>query len=188
MGIFSGILAGILALALFLAILAIMLYNGLVRARNMAQNAWAQIDVQLKRRYDLIPNLIETVKGYAAHERQVLENVTRARSMAAGAQTMDQRIQAENMLSGALRSLFAVAESYPQLQASHNFMQLQQELSDTESKIAFARQFYNDTAMKFNNRIQVFPANLLAGAMGFHFIPYFEASDSRERNAVQVRF
>lgn len=188
MELLTGVLAVFSAIIFFPAVLAIFLYNSLVRARNFAQNAWAQIDVQLKRRYDLITNMVETVKSYAAHERQVFENVTRARALTAGAQNMDQRIQAENVLSGALRTLFAVAEGYPQLQASQNFMQLQQELSDTESKIAFSRQFYNDTAMKYNNRIQVFPANLLAGVMGFHFIPYFEAADSLERNAVQVKF
>jgi LemA protein len=181
-----------IALVVFVLILIILpviiLYNKLIRVRNFAQNAWAQIDVQLKRRYDLIPNLVETVKGYAAHEKQVFENVTQARAMATGAQNMDQRIQAENMLSGALRSLFAVAEAYPQLQASQNFSELQKELADTENKIAFARQFYNDTTMKFNTSIQTFPANILAGMLGFTFIPYFELDDIRERSAAQVKF
>jgi LemA protein len=179
----------IVSLILVLLVLSvILLYNKLIKSRNFAQNAWAQIDVQLKRRYDLIPNLVETVKGYAAHEKEVFENVTKARAMAAEAQDMDQRIQGENMLSGALRSLFAVAEAYPQLQASQNFSQLQKELSDTESKIAFARQFYNDTTMKFNTSIQTFPANITAGMLGFTFIPYFELDDIRERSAAQVKF
>lgn len=180
--------AVVLFLAILLVIAVILLFNNLIRVRNRAQNAWAQIDVQLKRRYDLIPNLIETVKGYAAHEKQVFENVTQARAMATGAQNMDQRIQAENMLTGALRSLFAVAEAYPQLQASQNFSELQKELAETESKIAFARQFYNDTTMKFNTSIQTFPANIIAGMLGFTFIPYFELDDIRERSAAQVKF
>ena len=182
------VVAVTLGAVIFLGVMLALLYNSLVRARNLARNAWAQIDVQLKRRYDLIPNLVESVKGYAAHERQVLENVTRARAAAAAARSLEERQQAENMLTGALRTLFAVAESYPQLQASQNFLQLQKELSDTESKIAFARQFYNDTAMKYNNRIQTFPANLLAGALGFVFIPYFETEDVRERAPVRVGF
>ncbi|MCL6638998.1 MAG: LemA family protein [Firmicutes bacterium] len=173
---------------LFLGLMLVLLYNSLVRARNLARNAWAQIDVQLKRRSDLIPNLVESVKGYAAHERQVFENVTRARAAAAAARTLEERHQAENMLTGALRTLFAVAEGYPRLQASQNFLQLQRELSDTESKIAFARQFYNDTAMKYNNRIQTFPSNLLAGALGFVFIPYFGTEDVRDRAPVRVGF
>ena len=174
---------------LFLGILgwAIALYNRLISLRNMVQNSWAQIDVQLKRRFDLVPNLVATVKGYATHEQQVLENVTQARSLVAGAQTFEQRQQAENMLTGALKSLFAVAEAYPQLQASANFAQLQSELSELEAKIAFARQFYNDTTMKYNTAIQTFPNNLIAGIAGFVAIFYFEV-DYREREAVQVRF
>lgn len=181
------VLAVFLGFFLLCALLLVFLYNRLIRLRNLVQNAWAQIDVQLKRRADLIPNLVETVKGYASHERETLENVTRARAAVMGAQNMEQRAEAENMLSGALKSLFAVAEAYPQLQASQNFAQLQKELSDTESKIAFSRQFYNDTTMKYNTRIQMFPANLLAGIMGFQHIPYFEAG-AGEREAVQVKF
>ncbi len=171
-----------------LAGLLIVFYNNLVKVRNFVQNAWAQIDVQLKRRSDLIPNLVETVKGYASHERETFERVTQARNMALGAQTMEQRQNAENMLSGALKSLFAVAEAYPQLQASQNFSQLQKELTETESKIAYSRQFFNDTVMKYNTRVQVFPANIFASILGFQTAPYFEVQESREREAIQIKF
>lgn len=177
----------LLGVAVLLAVAVVGLYNSLVRARNMVQNAWAQIDVQLKRRFDLVPNLVETVKGYASHEKEVFEKVTAARSMVAGAQTLGERQQAENVLSGALKSLFAVAEAYPQLKASENFSSLQRELSDLEAKIAFSRQFYNDTVLKYNNKIQVFPANILAGMFGFTAAPYFEAS-GEERGPVKVKF
>ncbi len=183
-----NVIAVIIGAVIILGVLLVLFYNSLVRARNLAQNAWAQIDVQLKRRYDLIPNLVESVKEYAAHEKQVFDNVTRVRAAAAAAKSLEERQQAENMLSGALRTLFAVAEGYPQLQASQNFLELQKELSETETKIAFARQFYNDTAMKYNNRIQTFPANLLAGALGFVPIPYFEAEGTHERAPVRVGF
>lgn len=176
------------ALLLFTALILVVFYNRLVVARNLVQNAWAQIDVQLKRRADLIPNLVSTVKGYMDHERQTLEKVTQARALALGAQNMEQRQQAENMLSGALKSLFAVAESYPQLQASQNFARLQGELSETESKIAFSRQFYNDTAMKYNTRIQMFPANLFAMVLGFYAAPYFQVMEEEQREAVRVKF
>lgn len=166
---------------------AIGVYNRLVGLRNMVQNSWAQIDVQLKRRFDLVPNLVAAVKGYATHEQQVLENVTQARSLIAGAQNFAERQQAEDLLSGALKSLFAVAEAYPQLQASANFAQLQSELSALEGKIAFARQFYNDTTMKYNTAIQSFPNNLIAGVAGFTAIMYFEV-DHRQLEAVQVQF
>ena len=162
-------------------------YNTLVKFRNMVQNRWAQIDVQLKRRFDLVPNLVETVKGYAAHEREVLERVTQARSMIQNSQSLEQRQQAENALTGTLRSLFAVAEAYPQLQANQNFMELQRELSDLEAKIAFARQFYNDTTMKYNTETQSFPTNILAGMFGFQAMPYFQAEEGA-RQAVQVKF
>ena len=147
------ILGGIiLAVGLWLA----SSYNSMVRLRNMVQNSWAQIDVQLKRRFDLVPNLVETVKGYAAHEKEVLEKVTQARSMVQSAQSIEQRQQAENYLTNTLRSLFAVAEAYPQLKANDNFIDLQRQLSELEEKIAFARQFYNDTTMKYNTMIQSF--------------------------------
>ena len=165
----------------------ISVYNTLVKLRNRVQNSWAQIDVQLKRRFDLVPNLVETVKGYAAHEKDVLEKVTQARSMVQGAQSLEQRQQAENMLTDTLRSLFAVAEAYPQLQANQNFMELQRELSDLEAKIAFARQFFNDTTMNYNTEIQSFPNNILAGMFNFQAMPYFQV-DEVQRQAVQVKF
>ena len=165
----------------------ISVYNTLVKLRNRVQNSWAQIDVQLKRRFDLIPNLVETVKGYAAHEKDVLEKVTQARSMVQSAQSLEQRQQAENMLTDTLRSLFAVAEAYPQLQANQNFMELQRELSDLEAKIAFARQFFNDTTMNYNTEIQSFPNNILAGMFNFQAMPYFQV-DEVLRQAVQVKF
>ena len=162
-------------------------YNSMVKLRNMVRNSWAQIDVQLKRRFDLVPNLVETVKGYAAHEKEVLEKVTQARSMVQSAQSIEQRQQAENQLANTLRSLFAVAEAYPQLKANDNFRDLQQQLSELEEKIAFARQFFNDTTMKYNTTIQSFPTNLLAGMFGFQALPYFEVDDV-QRQAVQVKF
>jgi LemA protein len=167
---------------------AVGIYNSLVVLRNRCENGWSQIDVQLKRRYDLIPNLIETVKGYAKHEREVFENVTAARTSAINAGTVKDQAQAENMLSGALKSLFAVAENYPELKANQNFLMLQEELSGTESKIAFARQFYNDTVMKFNQKQQVFPANLIANAFGFKEKEYFEIEEPAAKEPVKVQF
>ena len=180
-------LAIVIGMPVLFAGWAIGVYNGLVQARNRFKNAFAQIDVQLKRRYDLIPNLVETVKGYAAHEKDVLEKVTQARSMVQSAQSLEQRQQAENMLTDTLRSLFAVAEAYPQLQANQNFMELQRELSDLEAKIAFARQFFNDTTMNYNTEIQSFPNNILAGMFNFQAMPYFQV-DEVQRQAVQVKF
>jgi len=136
----------------------IVIYNRLITIRNRCDNAWAQVDVQLRRRYDLIPNLVETVKGYARHEKEVFEKVTEARTKAINAQTVREQGQAENMLTGALKSLFAVVENYPDLKANQNFLMLQEELAGTESKIAYARQFYNDMVMKFNIKLQVFPS------------------------------
>jgi LemA protein len=155
--------------------------------RNRVENAWAQIDVQLKRRYDLIPNLVETVKGYKVHEADTLEKVTQARNMAMSAQGVEQQAAAENMLTGALKTLFAVAEAYPDLKANENFMQLQEELTNTESKIAYARQFYNDTVMSFNTAIEVFPNNLLAAPFGFTKKPLFDAEPAADV-APQVKF
>ena len=165
----------------------ISVYNTLVKLRNRVQKSWAEIGVKLKRRFDLVPNLVETVKGYAAHEKDVLEKVTQARSMVQSAQSLEQRQQAENMLTDTLRSLFAVAEAYPQLQANQNFMELQRELSDLEAKIAFARQFFNDTTMNYNTEIQSFPNNILAGMFNFQATPYFQV-DEVQRQAVQVKF
>jgi LemA protein len=172
--------------ALFL--IAIGMYNSLVTLRNRCDNAWSQVDVQLRRRYDLIPNLVETVKGYAKHEREVFEKVTQARAAAIGAQTVKDQGQAENMLSGALKSLFAVAENYPELKANQNFLLLQEELSGTESKIAYARQFYNDQVMKFNMKQQVFPSNIIAGMFGFKIKEYFEIGEAEARGPVKVSF
>ncbi len=180
----SYILLGIVVL---LVLYVVYLYNSLIVLRNRIDNAWSQIDVQLRRRYDLIPNLVETVKGYAAHEREVFERVTEARSRAIAAGSVGEQSQAENMLTQALRSLFAVAENYPQLRATENFQQLQEELSGTESKIAFARQFYNDTVLRYENLRQSFPTNLMAGTFGFRGREYFEMEEAA-RQPVKVQF
>src|SRR5207302_3973423 len=177
----------LVALIVLVGLSFIVAYNGLVRLRNRIQGAWAQIDVQLRRRYDLIPNLVETVKGYAAHERQTFEAVTAARANAINAQGPAQQAAAENVISGALKSLFAVAEAYPDLKANQNFLALQEELTATEGRIAYARQFYNDEVLKLNTRIQSFPTNLLAGAFGFKPREYFEADDA-SRGPVTVQF
>ncbi len=174
---------------ILLIVFLISVYNSLVQLRQRVQNAWAQVDVQLKRRYDLIPNLVGAVKGYAQHEKATLEGVTQARNMAMNAGNIQEQMQAENMLSSALRSLFAVAEAYPELKANTNFMQLQAELTDTESKIAFARQFYNDTVQKFNTKIELFPTNLVAGMLGFGMVDYFNLQGEPDaRQAVKVEF
>ena len=161
-------------------------YNMLVRQREGVRNAWSQIDVQLKRRHDLIPNLVETVKGYASHERATLEAVIKARQMAVDAKSIQEHQQAENMLTSTLRSLFAVSEAYPDLKANQNFLMLQEELAGTEGKIAYARQFYNDVVNRYNATIKSFPINLVAGA-GFPEQPYFEIEEG-ERNTPQVSF
>jgi LemA protein len=163
-------------------------YNGLVRMRNQVENAWAQIDVQLKRRHDLIPNLVETVKGYAKHERETFEKVIQARNMAVNAKTVGERAEAENVLTGALKSLFAVAEAYPELKANQNFLALQEELTSTENKISFSRQFYNDTVMSFNTSIQVFPTNIIANMFHFPRHDFFEVKAEEEREAPKVSF
>jgi LemA protein len=166
----------------------IAMYNGLIRLRNRCDNGWANIDTQLRRRYDLIPNLVETVKGYDKHEREVFEKVTQARSQAINAGTVKDQGTAENMLQGALKSLFAVAENYPDLKANQNFLMLQEELSGTEGKIAYARQFYNDTVMKLNTKLQVFPTNIMAGIMGFKPKEYFEIEEAAAKEPVKVSF
>lgn len=163
-------------------------YNSLVRRRVQVQDAWAQIDVQLKRRYDLIPNLVNAVKGYMGHERTVLENVTRARQQAVDVSGIADKAQAENILTQALRQLFAVAENYPDLKANQNFLQLQEEISSTENKIAFSRQFYNDTVRDYNTGLQVFPQSLVAGMFSFRSKPFFELEDAAQREAPQVQF
>jgi LemA protein len=168
-------------------LLIIGLYNALIRLKNQVKNAFAQIDVQLKRRNDLIPNLVETVKGYMKHEKGVLENVTKARAAIMSAGTLEGKAKASNQLSETLKSLFAVAENYPTLKANENFLQLQEELSGTESKIAYARQFYNDIVMRFNTKIELFPNNIFAGMLNFKKEASFEAT-VEERKNVKVEF
>lgn len=166
----------------------IAVYNGLIKLKNRTDEAWSDIDVQLKRRYDLIPNLVETVKGYASHERQLFEKVTQARSQAMQAGTPAEKGKAENILTDTLKSLFAVAENYPQLRASENFAKLQDELSDTENKIQASRRFYNGNVRDFNIKIQVFPNTLVAGMLGFKAREFFEIEEVKEREAVKVQF
>mgnify|MGYP000086799872 CR=1 FL=1 len=178
----------LLALVVVVALAVILIYNGLVRLRQQVKNAWSQIDVQLKRRHDLIPNLVETVKGYAAHERETLENVIKARGAAVQAQGVEAKAQAEQMLSGALGRLMLVVERYPDLKANQNFLMLQEELAGTEGKIAYSRQFYNDTVMKFNTKQQVFPSNIVANMFGFKEKEYFEIEESAAREPVKVEF
>jgi len=177
----------LLAVVVVLGIYLVVTYNGLVSLRNKIENAWAQIDVQLKRRYDLIPNLVETVKGYAAHERQTLEAVIQARNAALAAQGPHDQAEAENLISGALKSVFALAEAYPDLKANQNFLNLQEELSSTEGRIAYARQYYNDAVFRYNTKIQSFPANLVASRFRFTEREYFEA-DGDARGPVAVDF
>ncbi len=170
------------------AVFVVGIYNGLIQLRNRCDNSWAQVDVQLRRRYDLIPNLVETVKGYAQHEKETFQKVTEARAQAINAGNVQEQGQAENMLSGALKSLFAVSESYPELKANQNFMMLQEELAGTESKIAYARQFYNDTVMKFNTKQQVFPSNIIANMFNFQEKEYFEIEEPEAKEPVKVEF
>lgn len=183
----SIVLIVVLVVLIVLVIAIIALYNNLVKLRNMVDNAWAQIDVQLQRRLDLIPNLVETVKGYASHERGTLDEVTQARSAVMSASTPEDKMAADNILTGTLKSLFAVTEAYPDLKANVNFQQLQAELSNTEDKISYMRQSYNDMVMKFNTAIQTFPAVLLAGMMGFKERKSFDAAAAAEE-APRVQF
>lgn len=182
MGVWIGI--GVVAL---LVVYVIFAYNALVRLRNRIDNAWSQIDVQLKRRYDLIPNLVETVKGYASHEKETLEGVIRARAGAIDAKTVNDQAKAEDMISGALRKMFALSEAYPDLKANTNFLSLQEELSGTEGRIAYARQFYNDSVLSYNNKLQTFPQNTIAGLFRFTAREYFE-TDEGSRGSVTVDF
>jgi LemA protein len=163
-------------------------YNGLVTLKNRAKEAWADIDVQLKRRYDLIPNLVETVKGYAAHEKETFEKVTEARTRAMGAQTLKEKGEAENYLSETLKSLFAVSERYPDLKASQNFLELQRDLRDTEDKIQAARRFYNANVRDLNIKIESFPTNFIASLFGFPEMELFEIAEATEREAPKVQF
>ncbi len=178
----------LIVLIVLLVIYAVVTFNSLVRLRNQSEEAFSDIDVQLKRRHDLIPNLVETVKGYAAHERQVFENVTEARSRATAAQGPEQQAQAENALTGALRQLFAVAEAYPDLKANQNFLELQNELTDTEDKIQASRRFYNMTVRDLNTKIQQFPSRVIARFANADEREFFELEDVREREVPAVRF
>jgi len=178
----------ILIIVVVLALWLIGAFNSLIRSRNRVKEAWSDIDVQLKRRYDLIPNLVETVKGYAAHESQTFEKVIQARSAAMSAQTVQEHGQAENMLSGALKSLFALAEAYPQLRSVESFTKLQDELSDTENKIQAARRFYNTNVLDLNNKIEQFPSNLIASTFGFKKETFFELGSGEESKPIQVKF
>ncbi len=178
----------ILVVAIIVIVILVGMYNSLVKLRNQVKNAWAQIDVQLKRRYDLIPNLIETVKGYMKHERETLENVTRMRAQAMDTSGVSDKAKAEGMLSSALGQLKIAVENYPDLKANQNFLALQEELTSTENKISFARQNYNDQVLFFNNKTEVFPSNIIAGMFGFIREEFFEVENIEERVAPKVSF
>lgn len=178
----------VVIIVVVLALALVMLYNGLIRARNRVQEAWSDIDVQLKRRYDLIPNLVETVKGYAKHESDVFQKVTEARAQAMQSHGTAEQAKLESRLTASIGNLLAVAESYPELKANQNFAGLQSELSDTENKIQAARRFYNSQVLAFNNKLQVFPTNLIASAMNFTKQEFFEVAEQKERENVAVKF
>jgi LemA protein len=178
----------ILVILAVIIIYVVGIYNTLVRMRNEVKNAWSQIDVQLKRRHDLIPNLIETVKGYMQHERTTLENVVAARAQAVNANGIAARGAAETVLTSALDKLLAVVENYPDLKANQSFASLQEELSSTENRIAFARQYFNDSVLRFNNRVEIFPSNVIASSMNFQKEVFFEISDIKERETPEVKF
>ena len=178
---------GIIIVAV-IVLYVVFIYNSLISLKNKVDNGWHQIETQLQRRYDLIPNLVETVKGYAEHEKELLENVTNQRSQVAMANTVAEKAAADNAISSTLKSLFAVAENYPDLKASQNFRELQVELSNTENKISFARQFYNDTVTDFNTAIEVFPKNIIANALKFSKREYFETDEPDARKAPKVSF
>ncbi|QNN23395.1 LemA family protein [Planctomycetales bacterium ZRK34] len=180
------IVLGVVAAVLIISLISI--YNGLVAKRVQCENAWSQIDVQLKRRHDLIPNLVETVKGYAKHERETLDAVIQARSQAVSATGVEDQAQAEGLLTAALGKLFALSEAYPDLKANTNFIQLQEELTSTENKIGFARQHYNDTVSRYNTAVQSFPANIIAGMFSFKEREFFEIEDPKEKEVPQVSF
>ena len=182
------VVLGIAVIVLLLATFVVVLYNRLVRFRNRAENAWAQVDVQLRRRYDLIPNLIETVKGYASHERATFEDVTKARTAAQEARTVPEQAQAENFLTAALGRLFAVAEDYPELRATENFQQLQAQLEDTEQKIAVSRQVYNDAVLTYDTALETVPTNIVGSLFNFKERAYFEVEEPAAREAPRVQF
>ena len=175
------------AILVLLVFYAISIYNKLVNARNKVENQWSQIDIQLKRRADLIPNLVETVKGYAKHEEGTFKAVVEARNKAVNAGTVNEKIEANNELTGALTKLFALSEAYPELKANENFLKLQDDLKETEDKITYARQFYNDSAMTYNNLIQMFPSNIFAGIFGFKKYDFFKATEE-EKETPKVKF
>lgn len=186
-----GILGGIILIVVILVVIVLIfigLYNSIVSLRNRVDNAWSQIDVQLRKRFDLIPNLVETVKGYAAHERETLEKVIEARQLGMNASSVKDQAQADNMITGTLKSLFAVTENYPNLKADAHFTKLMEELQGIESNIAFARQFYNDMVMQFNTRVQTFPGNIFAGMFNFKIKDYFLVEESAARESVKVQF
>lgn len=178
----------IVIIVAFIVFWLIATYNGLIRLKNRTEEAWSDIDVQLKRRYDLIPNLVETVKGYAKHERELFEKVTQARTRAMEAKNPKEQGEAENMLTGTLKTLFAVAENYPDLKANQNFLALGEELTSTENKIAFSRQNYNDQVLFFNNKIQMFPSNIIAGMFSFKAEDFFEIENKAEKEVPKVQF
>jgi LemA protein len=178
----------VVVVLVLVAAMLVILYNRLVRLRNRAENAWAQVDVQLRRRYDLIPNIVEAVKGYASHERQTFEEVTKARTAAQQAQTVPDQAQAENMLTQAIGRLFAVAEQYPQLRATENFQQLQAQLAETEGKIAISRQVYNDTVLTYDTALETVPTNIVGGMFNFEERQYFEVEEPAVREAPRVQF
>jgi len=185
------ILTIVLIVSAVLAIIVIGMYNSLIRLKNRVDEAWSDIDVQLKRRYDLIPNLLETVKGYASHEKETLEKVTRARNEAMAAQNggdAKAQAEAENVLSGTLKSIFALSENYPDLKANTNFLELQRELSDTENKIQASRRFYNGNVRDFNTKLEIFPTNIIGNMLGFKSRLFFEIADEKERENVKVAF
>jgi len=181
----------IIGVIIILAIAVIGMYNALIKLKNRVDEAWSDIDVQLKRRYDLIPNLVETVKGYAAHEKETLEKVVQARNQAMAAQfggDAKKQVEAENALSSTLKSIFALSENYPDLKANTNFIELQRELSDTENKIQQARRFYNGNVRDFNTKLEVFPTNIMAGMLGFKSREYFEIENKEEKENLKVKF
>jgi len=187
LGIVGILLLGLGVLALLFGGYGVIVYNGLIGLRNQCENGWSQIDVQLKRRNDLIPNLVETVKGYAAHERGTFQAITEARAAMANAKTVKEKAEADGLITGALKSLFAVVENYPQLKANENFMQLQEELTTTENKISYSRQFYNDAVMKYDTARQVFPSNIIANIFRFQDKDYFQVVEA-EKAVPKVSF
>ena len=178
----------VIAIVVVLGLIVVAIYNRLVRLRNRAENAWAQVDVQLRRRYDLIPNLVEAVKGYASHERATFEEVTKARTAAQQAQTVEEQGKAENLLTQAIGRLFAVAEAYPELRATENFQQLQGQLEETETKIAVSRQVYNDAVLTYDTALETVPTNIVGNLFSFQAREYFEVEDPAAREAPRVQF